>query len=426
MADLPSLFDRADGLDGREGIATPRGVILVADNGTLSDWTDQPAILLRELANSPEVERAEQATITKTFLMDYEQAKTRLSTMGRGTILVDEEGDVTRVLSAKLTRERPGYAILTVVAEGVSFDSPPDEFDVQPVELGVHIIKHPRYFYALDPTSADDDNSVTVNDVTVSLSDVKQSIIRTIQAYMDAPFYPMGGNINGMFQTNIMEQLSAQTIEVPYANPYYSTAKTLVNPKLWDGDITNYPLNDSNEVENCRYFLVPVPVSSPGILLAIAAAKEIIGKIWRQEEQPYIVGYQMTWSQYFFRPPAMSCGGYIEDPIWNGQEEVPDYFISTEYPPDRDGTIFDLLPIDNPQCYSLTGAIIDHRGVYNEDYMISWLRKADRIEYQRTWFKITKTWMGAPIGHWDTELYGYHARPSVPEDYVTKFLSLGG
>jgi hypothetical protein len=135
----------------------------------------------------------------------------------------------------------------------------------------------------------------------------------------------------------------------------------------------------------------------------------------------------MTWTSYWFRPPQICPGGIIDDPIFNsGTGEVPDYFISDAFPPDRNYTIFDYLPTINPQCYSTTGQFVAGRAKYGTDYNISWLRKADTCEYQRTWFKVTRTWMGAPIGMWDGELYSSGNRPSLPTDYVTKFLSLGG
>lgn len=416
MAELPSLFDRADGNDEREGIATPTGVILVNDNGTISDWTDEPAIKLRELVSSPEVERAEQCTVTKTFVTDWANAVELIGSLGRGTLMVDSQGYVTRVLSSKLTREKPGFAVIQVVSESVSFDAPPDEFDVQPIELGVHIIKHPRYFHALNPDSTDNTNLVTVGDITVSLGDIKRSIIRAIQAYMDAPFYPSDDQMNGLIQNNIIMGLKDDYYYVnTKAVGVDATTDTITNGQIWDGDIDNMPSG------NYEYLTVKVPCTSPGILLAKAAALEIITKIWRQEEQPYVVGYQLTWSSYHFRPPGISPGGCIDDPILGGSVEVPDYFISDADPPDRQYLIFDYLPAYNPQCYSVTGNIIARRASYGTDYQISWLRKADQIDYQRTWFKLTRTWMGAPIGMWDEQLYRFGARPSVPSDYVTSW-----
>ena len=100
---VPSLFDLGDGGDmmgggKRPGIPTPTGVILVNDNGKLMDITDDDySLILREVATSPTVERAEQATITKEFVTDYENGKILLASLGRGTLLVSEDGDVTRV-----------------------------------------------------------------------------------------------------------------------------------------------------------------------------------------------------------------------------------------------------------------------------------------------------------------------------------------
>lgn len=422
MPDLPSLFDRADGNDGRLGIATPSGVIIVNDNGTISDWTDAPAIKLRELANSPEVERAEQATITKTFVMDWNEAVTRITTLGRGTLMVDESGNVTRVLSSRLSRERPGFGVITVVSEGLNFDSPPDEFCIEPVELGIHIIKHPRYFSALNPASTDSTNMVTVGETEVSLCDVKQSIIRAIQAYMDAPIYPSEYNINGYFQSNILSQLEGATIDVPIINPIgFNPDATEEKPVKWDGTTEGH----GDITGNCRYVIVSVPTTSAGIQLAMAAAREIIEKIWRQEDQPYVVGYQMQWITYWFRPPRISPGGFLDDPIIGGRDEVPDYFICPRYPVDsnRIYNIFTQLPNVNPQCYSVSGNR-GGPGAYGTDYQISWLRKADVVDYQRTWFKLTRTWLGAPIGMWDQQLYSSGNRPSKPDDYVTTFPSL--
>jgi hypothetical protein len=428
MPEVPSTFDRADGLDGHEGIATPAGAIFINDNGTKFDITDPDyALKLREACTSPEIERAEQATITHTFLTDYNEAITRLTTLGRGTLLVSDDGDVTRVLSAKIQRERGGFATLIVVCESVSFDNPPDEFDIQPVELGIHIIKHPRYFHALNPASTDATNFVTIGtDAEASLSDIKQSIIRAIQAYMDAPLYPSEYNINGYFQTNILAQLAGTTIDVPVPNPNFIPGVTVAPTQTWNGNMnvtTGLP-DVENPDANSQFYIVAVPSNDPGILLAKAAAREIIEKIWRQEEQPYIVGYQMIHTSYWFRPPDIHPGGVLDDPVFGGVTPVPDYFLSTAYPPDMGYTLFDFLPTLNPQCYSVSGSPPNARGVYGTDYQISWLRKADTIDYQRTWFKLTRTWMGAPIGVWDPQLYFKGKRPSKPSDYVTNFVSL--
>jgi hypothetical protein len=45
----------------------------------------------------------------------------------------------------------------------------------------------------------------------------------------------------------------------------------------------------------------------------------------------------------------------------------------------------------------------------------SCLRQADRLVYQRTWFKLTSSWDCAPISQWDTQLYN----PLFNEPYLT-------
>ena len=148
------------------------------------------------------------------------------------------------------------------------------------------------------------------------------------------------------------------------------------------------------------------------VAMASSAALEIIQKIWRMEDSPYVVGYQITWSEFHFRPPPLNPGGYIEDPK-TANPPLPDYFGSTKYPPSpaNEDSIFYKIASTNPQCYSSTGQL-------GGTTSISWLRKADEIEYQRTWFKVTRTWLGAPIGAWDKQLYSTDGRPMFPTDYL--------
>ena len=80
-----------------------------------------------------------------------------------------------------------------------------------------------------------------------------------------------------------------------------------------------------------------------------------------------------------------------------------DYFWSPADPPDST-TIFDNLSEYNPQCYSSTG-------VNGGPVVLSWLRKSDRQVYERTWFKITRHWIGSPVGFWDSDLYTSGNRP---------------
>ena len=329
---LPSGFDRATGESGFPGTPNPSGQPYI--NGQSGAELEN----IEELPDSPVIERAEQATIQHKFQMSLDNATTFLITLGRGTILEDSYGNVTRVLSSKMQPVRGGYASLEVTAEGINFDSPPDEFQVVPESLGIHIIKHPRYIYALVNQPGDSDATKTA----------KQFAVNNILLYMQTPTLPQ--------QFGYLQSLAV--------DPLYSDEKNL----------------------------------------AYAAAQEIITKLWLQEDSPYVIGYRVTWSQYYFRPPFLNPGGYTEDPILEGG--LPAYFGS----PDWDystSTIFDNIADDNPQCYA------DASG----NPSISWMRQADEIDYQRTWFRITRTWIGAPVGNWDTQLYTADARPTVYTEY---------
>jgi hypothetical protein len=154
---------------------------------------------------------------------------------------------------------------------------------------------------------------------------------------------------------------------------------------------------------------------SDKVAIALGAAQEIIMKLWRLEDTPLLNGFEITWSEYYFRPPPINGGSYIENPA-AATPPLPDYFLSTAYPPNSVNTIFDNMAQWNPQCFSSTGNA-------NGSVNISWLRDADSIEYQRTWFKVTRKWLGAPIGAWDAEIYTTESRPKYATDYQNLVLS---
>jgi hypothetical protein len=159
------------------------------------------------------------------------------------------------------------------------------------------------------------------------------------------------------------------------------------------------------------YYTTFNPSVDPGsrVALAIAAAQEIIGKLWRMEDTPLINGWEMTWSEYYWSPPNLNPGSYLENPA-NATPPLPDYFYSPVRPPNPSYTVFDWIAYINPQLYSSNGAS-------GGATTISWLRDADSLDYQRTWFKITRKWLGAPLGAWDYDLYNRYSRPSLPSHY---------
>jgi hypothetical protein len=422
---LPVGFDRADGVtnlpvqpmgsggSGTIGTPTPAGSITIqAPNG-------QTSYVLQESVDSPEIERAEQATFTHRIgEITWATAVSLIGMLARGTFVQDSgqygTSTIWRILSSKIKSLRGGKAELSYTAESISFDSPPDDFAMTPVQLGLDIIKYPRYFYALYPSGDDYTTLVGVAPTQTTRANVKMAIIRAIQTYRDSPYFPLAGKIttNGVVQNNIITTLLSEVIPVV-------TSST-------SGSETAIDVSGDN-----------------GCLLAIAAAGEIIQKLWFQIDVPYIAGFQIKWSQYFFEPVYENPGGYIEDPVG----VVPEYFLGwasggpasgiiTVLPqgdvtssfgnldtvaplPANTLNIFSQMAAINPQCFSSSGT---PSGNVN----ISWLRQADEVEYQRTWFKVTRTWIGSPVGHWDVQIYGGGVaanfgspnRPSVPNDYL--------
>lgn len=366
MAAIETGFDRADGLAGRNGTPTPAGAITARYNG---NDVEVSALPIEELADSPTIERAEQGTITKKFRMPYTEALTQIQWLGRGLVREDSLGNVFKLLSATITHESGDKCVLTTVDESLSFDSPPDQFQIIPVELGINIIKHPRYFYAF---LGDGQGSTT--------EQRNQMVIRLLQNY---------------FENTTAAYRDALTV--------------LLNDSIGsDAGVGNQPPAATTYKPTRVEFTAGAKVS--GTDIAKRAAMEIIQKYWRGEDTPYIVGYQITWSSFYFRPPYLNPGGYVEDPIFDANPQLPNYFWSPDYPPTAN-TIFDFLAAINPQCYSDSGL---SSGVP----VISWLRKADELEYERTWFKISRTWIGSPVGFWDTELYTASRRPQVAGDYL--------
>lgn len=438
---ISSGVDRADGVTplpaqpqgatgGSKTVGTPD------PDGGRTKFGDVSNTDVEEEVDSPEIERAEQCTAQHRFKTSYSNGLFLLDGLGRGTFLQDTLGKVYRVLSSKIQSMRGGdRCSLTVTTESVSFDSPPDEFQLIPVELGIDILKHPRYSWAINPIPTDSSTFTTVGDTQIFYTDIKESIIRMVQTYRDSPFFPSANQINGLVQSNILSQIKNGSIDTQVPNPDVDLGQPILSgsdpnkSNRWNGKTANKPPG------NFLYYIVSVPVSaspSDPVRIALAAAREIIYKLWRQEDNPYVVGFQITWSQFFFRPVYEDPGGYIQSPVIF----VPDYFISPDssislvprgdltssfgnndtVAPAGTGrsTLFDLMATINPQSYS-------DDGTSSGNVNISWLRKADEVEYQRTWFKVTHTWIGSPIGLWDTNLYTKSDRPQDANDFQATF-----
>ena len=429
---LPVGFDHADGTtklpaqpwNGSHGVPpgveaigtpTPAGATSV---GSI-DGNVQP---IDQVPDTPEIERAEQGTFRTALTMAWSACLTAIQGLGRGTFVQDSFGNVWRILSSHIQRTGQGDSgVLSYVGESISFDSPPNEYQMTPTQLDLDITKHPRYAWAILPYASDQSTYYQVpSGIKVYYTDIKQAVIRMIQTYQDSPVYPSATTINGAIHDAIFAAVNGTngvgTTQVTVPNPNYLTGDNFSKPGIsisdfsqvqkycWDGvyltsSSPRYSASATNPQypdDNVPFFSVPIPVdlSSPTDTLAIllAAAYELIYKLWRNETTPYIPGFTITWSEYFFAPVYENPGGYVENPVGI----VPNYFIS----PAQDGrnTIFDQMVAISPQLYSSTG-------LTSGTLDISWLRQADEVTYERTWFKVTHTWIGSPIGHWDRQLY---------------------
>lgn len=412
-------------------IGTPLPTAYISFFSNNSNGTNELSPLdIEEPSGSPVIERAEQCTCQHTLKMSYNQALTYWTQMGRGTIVNDSAANIWRILSCTVKRIEATMGELSYVMESISFDSPPDDFQLNEVSLDLNITKHPRYAWALNPYVTDESTYSLVGDTKFYYSEQKEAIIRMIQNYIDSPFFPNQVQTQGLIQTNILSALgftlgvSSIVLPVHYPNPNYNPAVKTVDPVSWDGVNVNIPS------ANCVYFSlgVPIDLSNPTnpLAIAIAAASELISKLWRLEDSPYIAAFELIWTQYFFAPVYLNPGGYIEDPmLW-----VPQYFIS----PFNDGiiprgnqsdpfggdsnsppalgqaTIFDYLTSFNPQCYASDG-------LFGGPLAMSCLRKSDHINYERTWFQVPHTWLCAPVGKWDSDIYTQNDGPQDANDY---------
>lgn len=423
---LPHGLDRADGLNGRLGTPTPVAAVKYqGPNGTI-------VAPIEELSSSPKMERSEQCTVSKSFTGPYDELLNRWVVYPRGTLVVDSGNNFFRILNANIshTQGKGEIGQLDLVQEALSFDSPPDQFCCNTVNLGLDIMKNPRYFYSLMPTAQIPTPwpAYIVADNPVQ-SAVKSTIIRAIQAYKENPLVPpqnILNNTSGFFHDLIMAGLviGKQIYSVPNPNfrPEFTATAVSKIDTLFSG-LPYPPVAVASGEPNPPIYYAAFDLAQPAlnggdphgkVALALAAAQELLTKIWRMEDAPPVYGIEMTLVSYYWRPPYLNLGSYIEDPAL-ATPGVPDYFLCPNVIP-TGATIFDKIGDFNPQYYSLTG-------VAGGGAAISWLRQADNLEFDRTFFKLTQRWLGAPYGAWDADLFNQRSRPLVPSDYRLVVLS---
>ena len=224
--------------------------------------------------------------------------------------------------------------ILTVTSEGQYplFPNPPDEFDVETVELNPALEKHPRY------------GALTYN---------QRFLVR---------------NANLVDDKNLQQQYENLLLNVSASSPPGTPATT--------------------------------------IALQITQSQEMLFKQHKGEDSFYLAGYKITYSAYFWLPQFINPGGYIEDPVSQGG--LPYLYWSTTGMNNPQNSVFAKTAVYNQNLYApsfATGSLT------TPPFGLSWLRQADTLHLNRTWWKLTKTWIGGPIGVWDNELYNQALAP---------------
>jgi hypothetical protein len=342
-------FDRNDGLDFNPGTVAPEYSIIV--NGIPVQTVYDVIIPIQEVADSPDIERAEQYTIQHVFTTDWVSAIEYMRFLYRGAIYQDNFGDSYKIISANCKHGRGEETKITVTSVAMFSDVPPDEISIVPTELGVNIIKYPRYLYALLQQPGD----------SPADSQAKQSIVRLIQQYIEAPTEPVK---NG-----------------------YATA--LAIDIAFDSEVT---------------------------MTAKAAAQEIIQKLWLQEDSPYLPVYQVTWTRYYYYPQYLNPGGYKEDPMFQASPHLPEYFAALDGLNYANGTVFDRFSTINPQCYKQPDGTQSISWLRKSD-------QSELV--QGVLHKITSSWIGSPLGNWDAQLYNQSNRPTdwwITADYPFQLL----
>lgn len=155
-----------------------------------------------------------------------------------------------------------------------------------------------------------------------------------------------------------------------------------------------------------EYLITGTGDNAKGVL---ALSIELVTKLNRGEDTFYLAGWRVSWSQYCFLPPGprspvvgISPGGYLEDPVYQGA--LPSYFWSDNGTPSGNNTLIALANEVNPTIYPAPA---------DGNITFSWMRQADHLTYQRVWFKITRSWVGGPLGTWDKDIYPPSMSPTT-------------
>lgn len=167
-------------------------------------------------------------------------------------------------------------------------------------------------------------------------------------------------------------------------------------------------INDNADLAQ-QYTNALVNITNP---TELQQAKELLLKRHKGQDSFYLAGWKITWSKYFWTPQILNPGGYIEDPVVEGG--VPYYFWSDDGTPDGNN-IFAFASDINPNMFPE-----NNLGPTNT----SWLRQGDQLSLQRTWWRLSMTWIGCSIGHWDFQTYTADPLPYQTSDTDGSFFVL--
>lgn len=266
--------------------------------------------------NSPEFNFGDQATIVHTFYMDINTFNQITWLIQRGQWQLDSYGNLTRILNSSAQFMKGQYYKVTVTAECVTFNTPPDEFSIRPVEINPDLMKHPRY------------NGT--NNANAKLTDQQKAAIRF--ALSQQTSYGV---------QNAFSMIVGGSGVTPGGSLFPNAGSSTPDPQL-------------------------------------QMAWEVLTKEWRGTDSFYLPAFEVTWSSYYYNAVEMDPGGYI-DTVENMTAQIPYEFWSLDGTDDTGDSNFDNVSFANPYQFlgeiSLySGGITYLKKADQDDYVRTWHR----------------------------------------------------
>lgn len=360
----PSGLDRTNGLNGFPGTPQPANTIAQQIATPAPGGVQGDGSFFEEDPDSPEFDFGEQGTVRHSFECDPGTFQFLIPVLQRGQMQYDSFNDVSRILNTSAKWLKGNRVKVVTTAEGLNWGIPPDEFSMEPMEINPDLMKHPRW-----------NNS-----------------------YVGA-----GGSIQPGYDGNALTDIQKGTIRNQLAAQNLASAASLFAIILGSGQNTDPSVSLNNDPCGSAIF----PTLAGQWTIQQSMAWEIISKYWRGEDSFYLPAIVVTYTTYYYEEegaPPMNPGGYIEDPLSASPFVLPYYFWSLDGTPNSADS--------NNKLQSF--AVGNVGNLYSGG--VTYLRKADQERYERTWFKRTQTWVGAPTGasgyiYWDPDLY--NPKPTV-------------